>query len=245
MITTSNVVQLKPAIPASWLVLDIETGDASADAVQEAVNRWKAPSNWKPETAEAKREEATAKIREKAALLDASPILCVAAQTDRESLIFSGMGTSAVEIPGWSVAVCDGERAMLYALREWLDSTATPETVLAGHNLIGFDLPKLRQAYIRHRLRLPSVLLECPNTVDTMRLASRFTMEHRDSPFLSLDTLAGILGLERPKAVVSGADVPRLHREGRTAEILTYCALDTSVTTRAFLLMSGRAGDLS
>ena len=87
--------------PAQYVVIDLETGDAPPDAIAAAIAAWKAPSNWKPETVEAKRVEAAEKIIEKSALLDASPILCLALKTDRMSVILNGMDASSPEIPGW------------------------------------------------------------------------------------------------------------------------------------------------
>jgi hypothetical protein len=55
-------------MPAKFVALDIETGNAPSEAVENAVENWKAPKNWKPETVEAKREEMATKKRDKAAL---------------------------------------------------------------------------------------------------------------------------------------------------------------------------------
>jgi hypothetical protein len=75
MFNQAKVVQL--LTPAKFVALDIETGNAPAEAVENAVENWKAPKNWKPETVENKRAEMAEKKRDKAALLDASSILCI------------------------------------------------------------------------------------------------------------------------------------------------------------------------
>ncbi len=101
---TAHVVTLTAQAPARYVVLDLETSDAPEDAIQAAVSAWKAPSNWKPETVVAKRAEAAEKIREKAALLDASPIVCVGVRCDREAVMFSGMtDPGPLELPGWRI----------------------------------------------------------------------------------------------------------------------------------------------
>lgn len=239
-----------PLAAASFVVLDLETGDAPAEALAATIANWKAPGNWKPETVEAKRREFAEKAADKAALLDASPILCVALQTDRARLILNGMDDSTPAIDGWPVVPCVNERGLLVTLRAWLDASATPETLIVGHNIRAFDLPKLRHAYIRHSLRLPEILKPRlrdeakAETVDTAALFKAFSMEHRDDFCPSLDTVAASFGIPRPKQHMSGADCPRLYREGQIATVLTYCAVDVATTTRAYQLMTSTAPDI-
>ncbi len=233
--------------PAAWLVLDLETGDAPQEAVSAVVESWKAPSNWKPETVEAKRNELAEKAAEKAALLDASPIVCLAFRTDRISVVLNGMDASSPEIQGWFCLPCMDERGLLFALRTLLNCIAGPDTTIAGHNIRGFDLPKLRNAYLRHRLSLP-VALEPHDDVplfDTMRMIKRYSMELADERYVSLDAVARTLGIPQPKQVITGADVPRLHQGGEYAAILTYCAIDVVTTERAYLLMTGQSAELN
>lgn len=248
---TNAAVAVLPQSAAAWLVIDIETGDAPAEAVAAAIADWKAPANVKdPEKIEVRRQEAIAKFNGKAALLDASPILCVAIQTDRARLVFNGMDASAPTIDGWPVVPCGDERGLLLALRAWLDANTGPETMLAGHNLRAFDLPKIRHGYIRHGLKLPNVLRpklgdEAKNeVVDTATLFKAFSMEHRDDFCPALDTVAASFGIPRPKQHMTGADCPRLFREGEFATILIYCAVDVATTARAYQLMTGTAPDL-
>jgi Predicted 3'-5' exonuclease related to the exonuclease domain of PolB len=237
--------------PAQWLVLDLETGHAPQAAIDAAMAAWKPPANIKdPEKIEARRKEAMTKIREKSALLDAAPIICVAMMTDRERVVFSGMGKSEFQIDDWQVYHSDDERVMLLELRSWLDGVTTPETTIVGHGVRGFDLPKLRSAYVRHRLQLPGILQpkvgdEPGNPmVDTMSLYRAFSVENRDNYFCSLDETARGLGIESGKPIISGKDVPDLHARGETETILTYCCLDVATTGCAFHLMTGAAGDL-
>jgi hypothetical protein len=134
---------------------------------------------------------------------------------------------------------------MLTGFGAWLDSIITDETytVFVGHNIRGFDLPKLRNAYIRNGLKLPASLRpsfgdeQSIQTVDTMHLFKAFSMEHRNDMYVSLDTVAESFGISGIKNQVSGADVPKLHRQKKFETILTYCALDTTVTTQIFKLM--------
>lgn len=237
---------------ARYIVIDIETGNAPGEAINEALNTWKPPSNIKnPEKIEARRIEAFDKIAERGALLDASPILCIAVKSDQHSLIFDGMGSNA-GVDGWMCIHTTSERDMLLSFRIFLDDMTCEDTLIIGHNVRHFDLPKLRHAFLRNRLRLPAILApkltenEPANPVcDTAGLFKAYSMEHRGDFIPSLDTLAASLGIERHKHVVSGADVPQLHQSGDYASILIYCAMDTLCTEQGYLLMSGNHTDLS
>lgn len=242
MIANTATVLTLPAPTARFLVLDIETGDAPEEAITAAVNAWKAPSNWKPETVEKNRIEAAAKIREKAALLDASPILCVGIRSDRDCLLFSGMGElSTVDIAGWQIKAHPNECEMLKDVRTWLDAHTDEMTTLAGHNVRNFDLPKLRGAYVRHRLPLPACLRpregQGQPVTDTMTLFRTFSMEHRDDFAVSLDVVCSTFGIKRIKQVITSADVPRLHLEGRIEDIINHCCIDVDDTTEIYQLM--------
>lgn len=245
--TQNTITMAVPLASAAFVVLDLETGDAPSEAIATAIEAWKAPSNWKPETIETKRREFAAKAIEKAALLDASPILCVVLQTDRTRLILNGMDHTAPEIDGWPVIPCGDEGGLLVTLRAWLDASTTPETLVVGHNIRAFDLPKLRNAYIRHFLRLPEILKprlsneEKAEVIDTSTLFKAFSMEHRDDFCPSLDTVAISFGIPRPKQHMNGADCPRLYAEGQIKTVLTYCAVDVATTTRAYQLMTSTA----
>jgi len=253
MFAQSTVTQLKSvaiSAPAPYLVMDIETGNAPAEAIENALNSWQPPKNYKdPEKIEAKRREDFNKIMERGALLDASPILCIAVKTERWKGVFSQLA-SKEKIEGWNLWVSENEADMLKAFRVFLERETNQETMIVGHNVRGFDLPKLRNAYMRHRLKLPELLAitprpdEGPQVVDTAQLFKAFSMEHRNDFCPSISDMAQSLGLPMPKGVISGADVPRLHAEGRFQEILTYCAIDDVTTEAAYLLMTGQSGEL-
>ena len=246
---TATVTAIQPV--CSYLVLDLETGDAPTEAVAAALESWKAPSNIK-DTAkiESRRAEAATKFAEKAALLDASPILCIALQSNNNRLVLNGMDASAPAIDGWPCIPCGDERGLLLALREFLNSATSEETTIIGHNVRNFDLPKLRHAYVRHNLKLPNIIKPRlgdetkAEVVDTAMLFKAFSMEHRDDFCPSLDVVASSFGIPRPKQHMSGADCPRLYREGEVATVLTYCCVDVATTTRAYLLMTSTAPDL-
>ena len=233
---------------AKYAVLDIETGNAPAEFIEKALNDWKPPSNVKDhEKIESRRRDAMDKIMERGALLDASPILCVCIQTDRCSTVFNGMDLGPNEIIGWTVIDHSNEVSMLRSLRVWMDMNIDFDTDISGHNIRAFDLPKLRNAYVRNRLQLPQCLIprENQNITDTAKLFKFFSMQHRDDFCPSLDDMADSLGLARHKQIVNGADVHKLHEIGEHKAILTYCCLDVATTTAAYLLMTGQSPELT
>lgn len=241
-----NVVTLQTASQfADCVVFDLETSDAPEEAIERAVAAWKAPSNWKPETVDAKRAEYAEKARDKSALLDSAPIACMAAKASTGAqVVFSGMGKAQpCEVPGWVISQMKNEREMLSLIRAWLDMIAGPETRIVNHNLFGFDLPKLRGAFVRHRIPLPLCLKPRDDgskqpAFDTMQRFRDYSVEYRDSPFVSLDVACQSFGIARPKEHVSGADVPRLVREGRYAEVIVYSAVDAASTYELYRLMT-------
>ena len=197
-----------------------------------------------------KQRDAAERIRCKSALLDSAPIICIGIQTQHGAVVFNGMDNIAYPINGVQCIACGSERDMLWTVRQWLEIYTSSETVLVGQNVRNFDLPKLRSAFTRWKLKLPTILAprlasEQQNAVDISSLFKGFSVEHRDDFCPSLDTICNALSIPRPKSVVSGAEVPGMHRNGRYQEILTYNAIDISATTRAYLLMSGQADDLT
>ncbi|MCB0287564.1 MAG: ribonuclease H-like domain-containing protein [Calditrichaeota bacterium] len=237
----------------NWICIDIETADAPQGIIEKRVsdfeNNFTGKGNTKDKAKiEAQRQEGIERIRNKASLLDSSPIICIVAKTPQHAIVFNGMDANTYDIPGWLCVPAEDEKNMLSGFRGWLEMVATPETVFVGHNIRGFDLPKIRHAFIRNSLNLPECLTPgvgiSAETADTMHLFKAFSMENRDNLFVSLDTVAKTLGIPTSKMGISGADVPVLHKAGKFKEILTYCALDCAVTARAFELMTGQVHGL-
>lgn len=240
-----GIPQPAPAwIPGwSWVCLDIETDAPPESEIQRELALWKPSGNArKEETIEKQRAEAETKIRERGALLDSAPVACIA--------LITALGNPWVLHtlkPSRQPANClesgfESEREMLVQLRAALNSQCTPDTTLIGFNLIGFDLPKLRFAFVRNSLKLPFCLSPQADqpTCDVMRLWRAYTT--KDGPFFSLTEVAQRLGLlDGPKAM-SGAEVPRAIAEGRHAEILEYCADDARMTAAAWQRLTSQVG---
>jgi len=236
---------------AEYLVIDIETGDAAQKYVTAAMNRWKPPANVKDETKIAERRTAaTAKIVTKSALLDAAPIVCLGIKSDKMGIIFNGMCEESFPVDGAMMVSAKDEKGMLLHLRTWLDAVCDQNTLLLGFNSMYFDFPKIRFAYVKNRLKLPIVFsprqfeANQPQN-DVMKMFLKFfTSEKSREFYISLDQVIDRLELPSYKGSVSGAEVPRLHREGDYKTILTYVMVDVLATWAAYLLMSSRSGDM-
>jgi len=260
------IAKQKPAANAKTIE------EINADAMQ-AIANWKAPSNFKDSVKIAERRqsfiesveterlaaiekiverqtEVVTRIRDRSALLDSAPILCIGMQTEVGVISFNGMNEGDCDINGVRVVSCGDERSMLIAVREWAEYYTSPDTVIVGHNIKGFDLPKIRNAYMRHKLILPAVFApriagESQSVVDTASLFRSFSVEHKDDFCPSLSAMCSTLDIPLPKSVVSGSEVPSMHSEGKYHDILIYNVIDVMATTRAYLLMSGQANDLA
>lgn len=135
-----------------------------------------------------------------------------------------------------TVAMLDehGERKMLGELNAILEQYA-PDTIV-GHNVIGFDLPRLHLAAARTVPSLARRLSEYRGhrhaVVDTMRLA--MGMER-----CRLADLAAALGLEGKSG--DGSQVHDLWLSGRQDEIAAYCLQDVEVTRAVYRALVGAA----
>lgn len=255
---TADPLAAVPAlVPARYLSADIETANCDAKLLDEIVARemdgWEPPANYKDPTKIAERKkEAEQKIREKSALLDCSPIACVALRTETESVVFNGVDGKKYSVNHSVVLSCGEERAMLLKMRDWLDSRTNAGTIVIGFNILGFDLPRLRVAYARNKLRLPAILTpriledERQPVVDVMKMyLNWFTADAHGRPMISLGDVIERLGLPAYKNRIDGSMIPTLIAEGRVAEVLEYCALDTSATLTAWLRMTSMEPQLT
>lgn len=221
--------------------LDIETANAEPTEVERwARLHWSPNANWKPETIGARYLDALAKKRERLALLDASPVICVSIKTEHDLRCLHAMGARQPELrSGGLVEGFADERTLLAALRHLLESGCDDGTCLIGHNIKHFDLPKLRQAYLRNKLRVPYALVNRDQPVfDTMLEYGRHFSLEKDL-FISAADLAEVLGLSNHKSLVDGAAVPELYAAGKVDPIVTYALLDALLEHNIFLRMTG------
>lgn len=220
-----------------YLVFDIETGFAPDEELAPILEKAKPAANIRdPAKRLASIAEAQERIREKSALVDCAPVLCIVSKTPQGLFTHNWMTEhSGVRL--------ETEKEMLIAFREFANQAIGGGTKVVGHNIISFDVPKLRNRYVKLRLSPPKFLAvgqqDDFELVDTAKLFRAFSSWHRDDFCTSLDNVCISLGIPRHKAAMSGKEVPQAHLDGRYEEILTYCALDVLATEMAFQLMSG------
>ena len=238
-----------------FVCIDIETCNASPEAIELELSLWKAPGNWKPETVEAKRVERAETIREKSALLDSAPIATIGICNESgESVVFHWLlldsGEREIGDSGYFSNRSVDEKEMLIEFRKWAERFTDDTTVIVGFNL-GFDLPHLRVAFTRHGLRIPRLLTpRAGNPIaDVMQIYTKYFTSKSDL-FISLGEVSKRLGIDQDGKQVDGAMVPVMVDNGFAdndpaphEEIIVYNAIDTLLTMRAFLIMTGQAGE--
>lgn len=236
--------------PAEWIALDIETaGGRPEDAEAWMRLNWAPSDKWKPETIGARYLELLAKKRERLALLDASQVIAVAVRTPMELGCFHSMQASpaAVIEGGAFVQGFGSEREMLAALRGFLAARASEETLVVGHNIISFDLPRLRIAFLRNGLQLPPVFHDPAQPVfDSMReYCRRFSADTDNGAMISLADMLPKLGMKSHKDLTDGGNVPTLYAAGQFEAIAKYALLDVATEAEAFLRLTGRSAALA
>lgn len=229
-------------LPPDYVVLDIETiGGDPSDAEAWMRRAWTPAANWKPETIGNRWVEAHSKKLERLALIDGSPIVSVSMKSPTGCFCVHHLNCDESVLAGAAVKRVGGERDMLLALREIMNS-AGPDTTLVGHNVRRFDLPRLRRAYLKHGLQLPACLASLDHPLyDTMDKWSRFSQDERQ--FISLEECLQATGIPNHKTAVSGEDVARLYQSGEHQTLLTYAVVDVLVEEALFLRMTGQASD--
>ena len=230
---------------------DIETGNAATADINEKAQEAKIPAKAKTEEdIQAAKIEAYQKAVDKAALLDRAPITVLAAATDAGNVVWSCIPDPC---PVKTMPGLDGEirnfkteRDMLIDLRDWLAERTCPTTEIIGFNSRGFDLPKMRNAYIRHKLQMPALFIPGQNPhFDVMREYLRnYTTEFNGQLFVKLKTVQSRFGLPQYKEVISGADAPKLAAEGKSKLVIPYGYMDTMTTYLDYKFMTGQLEDV-
>ena len=239
------------------LCLDIETCHLSEEEQQRELELGKPPGSYKSAEAIARwKAEYALKVKEKSALLDPAPIGCIAVGDESGDVaVFHWLKVDSGQHEHFFSIKTATERDMLVELRKFLDECAStdPGTAIVGFNL-NFDLPHLRIAYVRHGLKLPNILLpKSGNPIaDVMQLYTRY-FTSKDAPFIGLAEVVRRLGIDGDgKGEMNGAMAPDYIARGFGEsepvsqfhqDVVSYCALDVLMTMRAYLIMTGQAGD--
>lgn len=234
------------ATAEDWLCLDIETTGGRPESAEEFMRRqWSPAPNWTPETIGKRFHEALAKKREKLALLDAAGIAVIAFNGPRIGrVILHRLEVQAETRTDYATIIgCESEAAMLCLMRERLAGWCDAKTILCGHNIRAFDLPRLRLACLRAGLQLPEAMNAAQPHFDSMREFCRaFSVER--SEMVGLAEVLEKLGIPNHKGIVDGSQIDELIAQREFEAILRYAALDVSAESEVFLRLTGRSGQL-
>lgn len=229
--------------PYRYLVLDIETaGGRPEDAERWMRLQWSPNPSWKPETIGERYLKLLASKKEKLALLDASQIVCISLRSETETrCLHSCYKHPLLLLHGAGVEGFGSEADMLAAFRDLLETRCSTETVIAGHNILSFDLRRLRNAFVRDGVRLPAALLSRDQAIfDTMRAFCDRYSANTEIMIGLADTLEAF-GLESHKNLVSGAMVPELYASGQFDTLISYAILDVIAEAELYERMTGQA----
>ena len=232
----------------NYLIIDIETGRASEEAIAARVADWKPPSNMvDPEKIEARRKEFAETAAERSPLWDESPIVSVAVfNPELKCPAVFIQSENPIEVADVAVVTSADEKTLLSNLSQALNQITDEDTVLSGWNVDKFDFRKLRLGFARNGLPLPQCLTpsigpeDGQPIFDLMKAFSyKFSVEARDC-YTSLVRGAQLLGIEDHKNIVNGSEVPNLFKDGKVQEIALYNALDVLLENKVFERLSAR-----
>lgn len=141
--------------------------------------------------------------------------------------------------------VGESEHEILTQLNLMLENGKVKPQVLAGHNILEFDVPFLTRRFLINGIGLPSILnnfnrnpWETPYR-DTMKMWSSTQWKYK----VSLSLLAECFGLPSPKEEMGGKDVSDLFYSDdpeRMVKIAKYCAGDVFTTANVYCKMTGQ-----
>ncbi|MDM8006095.1 MAG: ribonuclease H-like domain-containing protein [Phycisphaerae bacterium] len=229
--------------PYRWLAVDIETVAGTPTEAEEWMRlNWTPDARLKPETLGRRFLDGIEAKRQKLALLVGAPVIIVSTRSDTGEVrcLHTLCQHEPRQAYGALVEAFPDQAGLLVALRGLLENLCTPETLIVGHNVRDFDLPKLRNAYIRENVRIPAPLASQEQPVfDTMRTYNRFTTTK--DPFIGLHDLLTAFGLDSHKTKINGAMVGELHAAGRFDELIEYAIKDVNAEAAVFELMTGQA----
>ena len=231
--------------PYEHFCLDIETAHAEPTEAERWMRlHWSPNKNWKPNTIGERYLEMLEKKERKLALMDASPVICVSIQTDRDQRCLHCMKAQEPTMLGnCLVEGFSTEKDMLRALRNLLNAGADEGTAIVGHNIRAFDLPKLRTAFVRNGLTIPVALVTREQPIFDIMREFGFGFSLVEDLFVSAADIADTLGIAHHKALVEGSAIPELYAAGQIDPIITYAILDVVLEYEIFRHMTGNGQD--
>ena len=225
-----------------YICLDIETIEGQPEDANAWMRlHWNPDKRWSNETVGKRYHEMLAKKIERLSLLDTSPILIISWRSDQHLFVLLMMTEHEPEQRDQAVVQGFPDQAsMLASLGSLMGLWCDEETILVGHHIKGFDLPKLRWAFIRHQIPLPHVLAAKDQPIyDTMReYCARFSLD--DKIMIGLHDLLTTFGLPSHKEIVEGSQVSELYEAGEHDVLIQYAILDVLTEADLFLRMTGQ-----
>jgi hypothetical protein len=220
------------------LVIDIETAPTSDPAVIEHLRETLTPpGNYKkPESiAEWHRTNGAEALNERVAQTALRGTTGEVIAVGWNRLVIESNGNNDVEVlsedpiitiraPGTSVR--DYLRAVFYDI----ENTGPIPRVIAGHNIVQFDLPFLWQQSLMHRLPFPPIFPVLPGPFDERVLDTMTSIVgHRNT--ISLKEAARALGIDYASDAGGSAEVPQAWRDGDTDFVKNHLSNDVRVTS--------------
>jgi predicted PolB exonuclease-like 3'-5' exonuclease len=204
-------------MPASVIVWDIETvpdlrGFAAANGLTGRLD-----------------DEARAEMGDKFPKLIYHSIVCIGAlvaQRQDEHWAVSAVGAPHI-----------GERSEKEIISAFVNRIADLNPQLVTFNGAAFDLPVLRYRAIVCAVAAPGLAARpyfnrySEDAIDLCDVLSSFSSHSK----VSLHELCRVMGLPGTPDGIGGADVERYCREGRVAEVASYCETDVVKTYRVWL----------
>lgn len=245
----------------SYAVIDVETGDPPnlKELVRLEMEEWEPKGNvTNADKIRDQKEAAEIKKMEKGALMDDAPICTIAIYNDGHGACLSAApgGEGRIKSRDHENAFIyrDGsEEKMLIHLRDMLDNICTVPTdttegtMIMGHNIINFDLPRMRLRCATNRIKIPEILCcgigsqdqKLSPAFDTMRIFHNF-YSCKDNWYISLERVCNLLGVESPKNGFGGADVPVAWKAKKYSKVEEYCLGDAKAEEQIGLLMMNK-----
>lgn len=249
--TVPTIAAPPAATDPGYCVVDVETRDASPlDAERELRLSWSPDPRWKAATIGERFQAAHAKMQERLALCDASPLAAVGilAPPYPPVCLHAIRAEGPRPLSGATVQGFGSERDLCLAVRSALQAVDASSRVIVGHNL-RFDAKRLRLRFLACGVQLPACLTNpAQETFDTMREWARM-FSLNDDAFVSLadivEQVGEALNLPRHKDVVTGREVPELVKAGEVDAVVGYNVLDLIAEARLYEAMTGQAGGLA
>jgi uncharacterized protein YprB with RNaseH-like and TPR domain len=210
-----------------YLIVDIETGDA-VGASLDIEKKYVRKGNTKDEGKISRKQGEL-----KGGCLDLSPIAIVGLKSSASSVPVV-LAVNGVSVDGCCVLSYKDELHLLSEAQEVLSDVPREADIVtfAGY---GFDLPKLRLAFVRYGLIVPECLI-VNRQVDCQHEMSKFLV--KNYAFSSLEEACQKVGIEFSKSI-PGSEINAYIEAGRMEELIAYNVGDLGATEQLYKRIRG------